>query len=149
MQPRTLFSKLKRALAPLAGTRTTPTMREVMTAMHLRRALLDTLALPPTRHNTDRLVTWALAGLPLRTFIRDVDVFFPDAALADDGLFLASMSAHCAHRRVLTKRARRAECAALLRLDPATRAPLIDALLDGMLTPSAVLLLARSPAPNA
>ncbi len=146
MQTRTLFSKLKKALAPIAAPAGSPTWRQVMKAVHLRRDLLGALGLPATRHNTDRLVTWALSGLTLRSFIRDVDVFFPDIALADEALFLSALAAHCAHRRVTSRKGRRRECAALLRVDVSSHGPLMDALMDGGLSPLAALMLARAPA---
>ena len=149
MQTRTLFSKLKKALVPLATTDKRPTLNEVRAAVRLRTDLLGALNLPPTRHNTDRLVTWALTGLSLRTLIRDVDVYFPDAMLADEALFLSAFAMHCRRRRAFTLKARRHECAALLRLSATTQGPLIDALLGGLLNPQSVLLLARQPAPTA
>lgn len=146
MQTRTLFSKLKKALAPIAAPDGSPTWNEVMTAVHLRRDLLLALGLPATRHNTDRLVTWALAGLTLRSFIRDVDVFFPDAALADEALFLCALSAHCARRRVHSRKARRRECAAFLRMDATSHGAIVDAVTDGGLSPYAAMMLVRLPA---
>lgn len=149
MQTRTLFSKLKKALTPLATAQHRPTLREVRAAIRLRGELLTALGLPPTRHNSDRLVTWALTGLSLRSLIRDVDVFFPDAVLADEALFFSAFALHCRRRRAYTLKARRHECAALLRVSMATHGPLIDALLGGMLSPQSMLLLARQPAPMA
>lgn len=149
MQTRTLFSKLKKALSPLATAQHRPTLGEVRAAIRLRTDLLSALGLPPTRHNTDRLVTWALTGLSLRSLIRDVDVFFPDAMLADEALFYSAFAMHCLRRRAFTQKARRHECEALLRLDTASHGPVIDALLAGLLSPASVLLLARQPTPTA
>lgn len=149
MQTRTLFSKLKKALTPLATTQHRPTLGEVRAAIRLRTDLLTALGLPPTRHNTDRLVTWALTGLSLRSLIRDVDVYFPDAMLSDEALFYSAFAMHCRRRRAFTQKARRHECAALLRLDSANHGALIDALLSGLLSPASVLLLARQPTPTA
>ncbi|HRE89490.1 MAG TPA: hypothetical protein PK095_10145, partial [Myxococcota bacterium] len=101
------------------------------------------------RHNTDRLVTWALTGLSLRTLIRDVDVYFPDPMISDEGLFFSAFAMHCRRRRAYTTKARRHECAALLRLDAARHGPVIDALLAGLLSPSAALLFARQASPAA
>jgi hypothetical protein len=149
MQTKTLFSKLKKALIPLATTDKRPTLHEVRAAVRLRSDLLSALNLPPTRHNTDRLVTWALTGLSLRTLIRDVDVYFPDPMLADEALFFSAFAAHCKRRRAYTTKARRHECAALLRLDASRHGPLIDALLAGLMAPNAVLLLSRQDSPAA
>lgn len=149
MQTRTLFSKLKKALTPLAMAQHRPTLGEVRAAIRLRTDLLTALGLPPTRHNSDRLVTWALSGLSLRSLIRDVDVFFPDAVLTDEALFYSAFAMHCRRRRAYTPKARRHECAALLRLHTTPHGPLIDALLAGLLSPSAALILARQVSPAA
>lgn len=145
MQTQSLFSRLKDALVPLAAIGSRPTLSEVETAVRLRSDLLSALGLPVTRHNTDRLVTWALVGLSLRSFIRDVDVFFPDPTLADEALFLSAFAAHCARRKRHSVKARRHECAALLRLDRASHGPLLDAVVAGLVTPGAARTLARAP----
>ena len=151
---RALFQRFRKVLAPLARSSEriqpeAPTLMIALEAMSLRRRLLDSLGLPATRHNIDRLIFCALSGLSLRAFFREPDVFFPDPLLADEGFFLATFAAHCDRRLLRSRRQRRHDCAALLRLDADTHAPAIDALLDGHLTMNALRLIARQPSPRA
>ncbi len=151
---RALFQRFRKVLVPLTRSAElsrpeAPTFTVILEAMDLRRRLLDSLGLPATRHNIDRLVFCALSGLSLRAFIRDPDVFFPDPLLADEGFFLATFAAHCERRHLGSRRQRRQDCGALLRLDADAYAPAIDALLDGHLSMAALRLIARQPSPRA
>lgn len=128
------YRTFKLALRPYLGRDPRLAPRVVRQATRLRAALLARLRLPATRHNVDRLVASAAAGLSLRGFLRDVDRPLPAPIRRDEALFLAALAAHCAARGIRSTHGRRSEAEALLDLPHDDRSsPIVGAWLEGAL----------------
>lgn len=165
-----LFRAFKSALRPFLGTDPALAPRIVARAVRLRTDLMRHLGLPTTRHNVDRLVMCAAAGLPLRAFLRDVDRFFraapsvrpradfvgcggrlrgpsedfPPVALAEEAIFLAALAAHVRARGIITAHDRRYDAEALLGLPHDGRSsPIVGAWLDGALSWADLIMWTR------
>ncbi len=144
----TVYARFIRVTATLAGRDPEEDLATFGELLLLRDHLFERLELPITEHNSLRLYDYAEAGLPLQALLSDVDHFFPQSVVDDEGLMLSALATYFRWRRVDTRHARLYDVLAFLGVPyHSHNVAAATAWLDGVLAyPTLKALLARDDA---